>query len=219
MKKAVIFDLDGTLLYTLEDLADSVNFALKRFNSSSCSLSQVRSFVGDGVQKLMERALASQGIKLSCKEFEDCLRIFKENYKDNIYNKTRPYVGVEEMLQTLKDNGFKIAVVSNKFDSAVKELCNFYFKNSIDIAIGESSSINKKPNPDGVFAVIKELGLNISDCFYIGDSEVDIQTAKNAGMDCLSVDWGYKNREFLVEQGAEQIFSSVPELVKFLLQN
>lgn len=215
MKKTVIFDLDGTLLYTLEDLAESTNFALESFNYSRCSLSQIRSYVGDGVQKLMERAIP---LGSENPDFQQCLETFKSHYKKNMYNKTRPYEGVIKLLDILKKQGVKTAVVSNKFDSAVKELCEHYFDRKIDIAVGESDSIRKKPSPDGLFEVMKKLGSEPKDCLYIGDSEVDILTAKNACIPCISVNWGYKDENFLKFHGAEVIVSSCDELLNEILK-
>ena len=215
-KKVVIFDLDGTLLYTLEDLADSVNYALSQFDCQVCSLSQIRSFVGNGVRKLIERAVDFGGNLLNDTDFEKCLSLFKEHYKNNMYNKTQPYTGVEEMLKDLKSIGIKTAVVSNKFDVAVKELCEYYFGDLIDIAVGESDVICKKPEPDGILKVVKEFCVKVDDCVYIGDSEVDIQTAQNCKMDLISVDWGYKDKAFLLKNGADIIISSSKELLDFL---
>ncbi len=214
-RKIIIFDLDGTLLNTLEDLADSTNFALKSLGYPERSVEDVRNFVGNGVAKLIERAIP-QGIDNP--DFEKCLNIFKENYSKNMYNKTAPYEGIIEMLKTLKDNGCKIAVVSNKFDIAVKELCKKYFPDLIDIAVGENEAngIKKKPAPDTVLSVVEQLCANIDDCIYIGDSEVDIMTAKNSNMPCISVLWGFKDIEFLMEHGACIIVKTPDEIVKYL---
>ena len=219
MKKAVIFDLDGTLLYTLEDLADSVNFALEKYNLNKCTVGDVRTFVGNGVEKLMRRAVAQTEKTFSEENFQGCLNVFKEHYKNNMQSKTKPYAGVESLLAELKKSGVKTAVVSNKFDVAVKQLCDFYFGELIDIAVGESSVVAKKPVPDGVLFVVDKFGFVAEDCIYVGDSEVDIQTANNAGIECISVDWGYKDREFLLTNGAKRIVSTVSELQKFLLNN
>lgn len=214
MKKAAIFDLDGTLLYTLEDLTDSTNFALAKYDYPVCTLEQIRSYVGNGVYKLIERALPDGAQN---PDFFVCLETFKNHYKQNMYNKTRPYDGVIKMLKELKSKNIKTAVVSNKFDAAVKELCRNYFGELIDIAVGESENVQKKPAPDGVLKVVKEFGLSSKECVYTGDSEVDIQTAKNAEMDCISVDWGYKNRDFLISNGALLIVSDIKELTQNIL--
>ena len=215
MKKLVIFDLDGTLLYTLEDLADSVNYVLDKFSYPLCSIAQIRSFVGNGVSKLMERAINRD---INATDFNEMLSIFKEHYKNNMYNKTQPYDGVIEMILALKEKGIKIAVVSNKFDKAVKELCSHYFQDLIDIAIGESASVLPKPSPAGVLSAIKEFSFTLDDCVYVGDSEVDIQTAKNAQIDCISVDWGYKDKSFLIKNGAKLVVSSCENLKEEILK-
>lgn len=210
--KSVIFDLDGTLLYTLENLHESTNLALKHFCYKERSLMEIRSFVGNGVQKLIERAIPDG---LENPNFESCLNLFKEHYSKTMYEKTSPYDGVISMLGDLQNRGIKCAVVSNKYDAAVKELCAKYFGDKITIAVGESSGVRKKPAPDSVFAVIKQLGCE-GRCIYVGDSEVDLETAKNANIPCISVSWGYKDREFLVSHGAEKIADSVQELEKYI---
>ena len=181
MKKAVIFDLDGTLLNTLDDLADSTNYALSRFGYPTRTIEEVRQFVGNGVAKLIERAIPEGK---NNPNFEKCLAIFKENYAQNMYNKTAPYNGIIEMLSNLKSKGIKIAVVSNKFDLAVKELCKKYFEGFIDFAAGENEAqgIKKKPAPDTVISVLNEFNFASEDAVYVGDSDVDIMTAKNSKM-------------------------------------
>lgn len=211
MKKIVIFDLDGTLLNTLDDLADSTNYALAKFGYPTRTIEEVRQFVGNGVAKLIERAIPD-GKKNP--NFEKCLAIFKENYAQNMYNKTAPYVGILEMLSNLKSKGLKIAVVSNKFDLAVKELCKKYFDGYIDFAAGENEAqgIKKKPAPDTVFTVLKEFELNPEDAVYVGDSDVDIMTAKNSQMPCISVTWGFRDEKFLLENGATILINTPSEI-------
>lgn len=205
MIDTVIFDLDGTLLYTLEDLTESTNRALEHFGSEKRSLKEVRSFVGNGVKKLIERSL-KDGQKNP--RFQECLAYFKEDYAKNMYNKTKPYEGIPELLNTLEASGIKTAVVSNKFDLAVKELCKKYFPNNFQCVIGESEKVKKKPAPDSVLSVMKQLNAAPERTVYVGDSEVDIQTAQNAGIPCISVSWGYKDTEFLKENGAQVIVST-----------
>jgi len=209
----VIFDMDGTLLYTLEDLTDSTNYALEKCAYPKRTLKEVRNFVGNGVAKLIERAIPKGR---NNPDFEKCLEIFKKNYSENMYNKTKPYDGILDMLAVLRKNGFKIAVVSNKFDSAVKELSKKYFNGLIDISVGQRDDVAKKPAPDSVNEVIKELGVKKEDCIYVGDSEVDIQTAQNAGLDCISVVWGYKDIDFLYQNGASTIIYSPEELLDII---
>ena len=211
MKKydTVIFDLDGTLLDTLEDLCDSTNFALRYFGYPERTLTEIRSFVGNGIGVLIEKALPEGKANI---HYEKVLKIFKEHYATNCNNKTRAYDGIYDLLDKLKLNGYKIAVVSNKVDSAVKELCQRYFKDTFSIAIGESKNIKKKPSPDSVLSVIRELNSDKSRTVYIGDSEVDIATAANAGIDCISVSWGFRSKEMLEEAGASIILSSVNDV-------
>lgn len=213
MIDTIIFDLDGTLLNTLEDLKDSTNFALRKFNYPERTLEEVRQFVGNGVQKLIERAIP--GGKEN-KHFEECLNVFKTNYEQNMYNKTAPYKGIEEMLAKLKQNGIKTAVVSNKFDLAVKELCKKYFGNLIEIAIGESDNVRKKPAPDSVLRAIKELNSKKESCIYSGDSDVDVQTAKNTGISCIGVTWGFRDRALLEREGAKYIIDKPLELIDII---
>lgn len=215
MKKAVIFDLDGTLLNTLDDLADSTNYALSKFGYPTRTIEEVRQFVGNGVAKLIERAIP-EGKNNS--NFEKCLSIFKENYAQNMYNKTAPYNGIIEMLSNLKSKGIKIAVVSNKFDLAVKELCKKYFEGFIDFAAGENEAqgIKKKPAPDTVISVLNEFNFAPEDAVYVGDSDVDIMTAKNSKMPCISVTWGFRDEKFLLENGATILINAPSEIYNHL---
>lgn len=214
----VIFDLDGTLLYTLEDLTDSLNYAMDKFGFPNRTIDEVRKFVGNGVPKLIERAIP-EGKENP--DYEECLSVFKKHYSENMTNKTKPYDGIIPMLKKLRETGYHLAVVSNKFDSAVKGLCQKYFGDLIDIAIGQrpakdGKKLCTKPAPDSVFEVMKELGVNQEECIYIGDSEVDIQTARNAGIPCISVIWGYKDIDFLYKNGAETIIYTPDELLELI---
>ena len=215
MKKAVIFDLDGTLLNTLDDLADSTNYALSRFGYPTRTIEEVRQFVGNGVAKLIERAIPEGK---NNPNFEKCLAIFKETYAQNMYNKTAPYNGIIEMLSNLKSKGIKIAVVSNKFDLAVKELCKKYFEGFIDFAAGENEAqgIKKKPAPDTVISVLNEFNFASEDAVYVGDSDVDIMTAKNSKMPCISVTWGFRDEKFLLENGATILINAPSEIYNHL---
>lgn len=215
MKKTVIFDLDGTLLNTLDDLADSTNYALAKFGYPTRTIEEVRQFVGNGVAKLIERAIP-EGKNNS--NFEKCLSVFKENYAQNMYNKTAPYNGIIEMLSNLKSKGIKIAVVSNKFDLAVKELCKKYFEGFIDFAAGENEAqgIKKKPAPDTVISVLNEFNFAPEDAVYVGDSDVDIMTAKNSKMPCISVTWGFRDEKFLLENGAIILINAPSEIYNHL---
>lgn len=215
MKKIVIFDLDGTLLNTLDDLSDSTNYALSKFGYPTRTIEEVRQFVGNGVAKLIERAIPD-GKNNS--NFEKCLSIFKENYAQNMYNKTAPYNGIIEMLSNLKSKGIKIAVVSNKFDLAVKELCKKYFEGFIDFAAGENEAlgIKKKPAPDTVISVLTEFNFAPEDAVYVGDSDVDIMTAKNSKIPCISVTWGFRDEKFLLKSGATILINTPSEIYNHL---
>lgn len=211
--KTVIFDLDGTLLYSLEDLKDSVNFVMKKHGFREYTIDEVREAIGNGVRLLMERILPKDIDKNS---FEECLSEFKENYSKNMYNKTKPYDGVLDMLKALREEGYKIAVLSNKFDSAVKELSSKYFGELVDLAVGQKEGVKEKPSPLGIQEIAKELDTDVETCIMVGDSEVDIQTANNAGIDCISVTWGYKNIDFLYDNGATKLVYAPEDILELL---
>lgn len=209
----IIFDLDGTLLYTIEDLTDSTNYALKHFGYPTRTVEEITNFVGNGVRLLIERAIPDGKDNPN---LEECLTLFKTHYSNNMFNKTKPYDNIIDTLKELKKQNYKTAVVSNKFDSAVKELCNKYFEGLINSAVGQRDNVNKKPAPDAVFEVMKELNVTSEQCIYIGDSEVDIKTAENAGIPCISVTWGYKSIDFLYKNGAETLIYSPEEILELV---
>ena len=213
MINTIIFDLDGTLLNTLEGLKNSTNFALKKFNSPEMTLEQTRSFVCNGVRKLIERAIP---IGEQNQDFEKCLNTFKEHYSKTMYQKTVAYDGIEDMLTELKKRGVKTGVVSNKFDTAVKELCKNYFDGLIIVAIGESPNVRKKPAPDSVLKAMKILGAKPENTLYVGDSDVDIQTAKNSNLKSVGVTWGFRDRELLEKEGADFIINTPCELLELI---
>ncbi|MBP3579458.1 MAG: HAD-IIIA family hydrolase [Lachnospiraceae bacterium] len=208
-----IFDLDGTLLNTLEDLADSTNYIMRQFGYPERTLAEVRNFVGNGIRKLLERS-APKGT--SPEEIDRMFEQFKEYYGAHCADKTKPYDGVMELLASLKKKGVRLAVVSNKADYAVKALCEQYFQGYFDEAVGERIGIARKPAPDTVQEVLKNLQIEKAQAVYIGDSEVDVQTAKNAEMDCIAVDWGFRDKEVLEEAGAERIVSTPAELFEYM---
>lgn len=210
-----IFDLDGTLLNTLYDLTDSTNFMLNQFNYPIRTIEEIRMFVGNGVVKLVQRAIPNG--KDNC-DFDKCLATFKRHYSQNMYNKTKPYDGIIDLLKGLKQKGYKIAVVSNKYDLAVKELCDKFFPELVDVAIGENENagIKKKPSPDTVNLAIESLSAKKENCVYIGDSDVDIETSDNAQIPCISVTWGFRDREFLKEHGAKYFVDFPNEIFKIL---
>ena len=208
-----IFDLDGTLLDTLCDLHASVNAALTAYNLPCRSVDEVRSFVGNGIAKLMQRAIGREDYP----RFEEVLQAFKEHYAVHCKDKTKPYEGIMALLKSLCAAGVKIAVVSNKADFAVKLLAEEYFGALLPIAVGENEAggVRKKPAPDSLFAVMDMLGVKKEEVVYVGDSEVDIQTAQNAAVDCISVTWGFKDKEFLLKNGAKILVDAPKELLKY----
>ena len=213
MTDTVIFDLDGTLLNTLDDLADSTNYAMVKFGLPERTVSEVRCFVGNGVELLIKRAVAG---RLSREQEAECLMLFKQHYSENMNNKTRPYVGMMELVKQLLERDYRIAIVSNKFDLAVKELNVTYFESLFPVAIGESEKIAKKPAPDSVFEALSQLESTVERAIYIGDSDVDVMTAHNAGLPCVGVTWGFRDRELLLSVGAEYIIDRPEELLAVL---
>ena len=210
--QAFIFDLDGTLLDTLGDLAASVNYALKACGMPQHSIDDVRRFVGNGVRLLMERAVPDGAAN---PRFEEAFTTFRQHYLEHSLDTTRPYDGIMEMLQALRSRGFRTAVVSNKFYAATQELCQHFFADSIEVAIGEheAEGIRKKPAPDTVNEALRQLGVSREHAVYVGDSDVDIATAAASGMPCISVLWGFRDREFLLVHGATQFISHPSELL------
>ena len=213
--KAIVFDLDGTLLNTLEDLKDAVNFALRQKQMPERSLEEIRNFVGNGIANLLKRSVpAGTGDQ----ETAEALAIFREYYGAHCQDKTKPYDGIMELLAEIKKSGIRTAVVSNKADFAVKELIPFYFGDSIPVAMGENEAegIPKKPAPDMVWKALEELGCSREEAVYIGDSDVDVQTAKNSGLDFIGVSWGFRGREFLEKQGADVIVDKPEEILRVI---
>ena len=207
--KTYIFDLDGTLLDTLNDLHASCNYALRTHGMPERSLEEVRQFVGNGVKKLMERAIPDG---LENPLFEDTLQTFRQHYLLHNLDTTLPYPGIMEMLQQLKAQGKRIAVVSNKFYAATQDLCKHFFGDTIQVAIGEREDIKKKPAPDTVLEALHQLQVTRQDAVYVGDSEVDVETARNSGIPCISVLWGFRSKSFLLSHGATMFIETPNEL-------
>ena len=213
-----IFDLDGTLLDTLTDLAASCNYALRAHGMPEHSVDDVRRFVGNGVRLLMERAVPDGAAN---PDFEATFATFREHYMHHSLDTTRPYAGIQETLKELKTRGCRLAVVSNKMMAATVELCRHFFPDTIEVAIGEheAEGIRKKPAPDTVFAALDSLGIprplgeGGGSAVYVGDSDVDIATARHAGLPCISVLWGFRDREFLLDCGATTFISRPEELL------
>ena len=213
--KAVIFDLDGTLLDTLEDLTDSVNEALCAYGRPVKTIRQIQTYVGNGIRNLMKRSVEDGEAD---PDFEHIFQAFRRSYQENCRNKTKPYDGITELLRTLESDGKKMAIVSNKADYAVKELNEYYFKEFGMTAIGERENIARKPSPDTVLEALKELNVKPEEAVYIGDSEVDVETARNAKIPCISVLWGFREKDLLLSHGAEY-FARRPDEVPGLLKN
>lgn len=211
--ETVIFDLDGTLLNTLDDLCDGVNEILKRHDFPLRTKEEIRTFVGNGVRVLMKKALPWQ---ISEDLFEECFSEFKSYYTAHCQIKTGAYKRIYDMLALLAKKGYKMAIVSNKNHEAVTHLNDLYFKDYIQVAIGQREGIAKKPAPDTVFEAIKCLGAEVKSCIYVGDSEVDAKTAENAGLPCVLVSWGFRSKEELKEEVCIRMIDDPIELPAFL---
>lgn len=212
----VIFDMDGTVLYTLDDLKTATNVILRQYGYPERSLDEVRQFVGNGIRKTIERAVpadVAENQELIDLMFTD----FQKYYDVHCLDETRPYDGILELMDTLKAKGYKMAIVSNKVDTAVKELNQHFFGDRVPVAIGEKPGVKKKPAPDTVFAALEELGSTKEESVYIGDSDVDFNTALNSDMPCISVLWGFRDRDFLERMGAST-FAQKPEDILGILQ-
>ncbi len=212
--ETAVFDLDGTLLDTLEDLYLAVNAALERHSLPLRTRDEVRMFVGNGVELLIRRAVPHGT------DGETTLAVlsdFKTTYAAICEDHTKPYDGILDLLQVLRERGIRVAVVSNKFDAATKKLCEKYFGELVEVAVGERAGVKKKPAPDTVFEALKELGVTAEGAVYIGDSDVDIETAKNCGMDCVSVTWGLRDEGFLLENGAATLVRRTSDLIPVII--
>ena len=219
----IIFDLDGTLMNTLDDLHDSVSYALRQAGLAPNPKQDTRRYLGNGVRNLVNRS-----VEQACPMADEALKervfeTFRAYYVAHSMDKTAPYEGIPEMLKECKKRGFFTAIVSNKLDPAVKDLHKAFFADSIDVAIGETPTVKRKPAPDMVDEAIRQLSLlygrsiEKSECVYVGDSEVDLQTAKNSDLPCIAVSWGFRDRDYLVEQGAKTIIDCPDELFEHIL--
>lgn len=211
--KMLIFDLDGTLLNTLDDLCDSVNYSLRTNNMPERSLDEIRAFVGNGIRLLIERSVPENTAKTLIDKTFDC---FKAYYQIHCNDKTKPYPGVMDMLKKLKSKGYKIVVLSNKAQPAVTKLCDIYFNDLLDEAIGARENIPKKPAPDALYICAKNNNVNLNNIIYIGDSDVDIATAKNANVAGINVTWGFRSKEALIKCGATTLADNTIELLQLL---
>ena len=211
---AVIFDLDGTLTDTLEDLKSSVNYALSQFGFPERNTEEIRKFVGNGVRRLIYLSVPEN---ISDELSERCLSVFKEHYNTHSCDKTKPYDGISDLLKLLKDNGIKTAVVTNKMHSAAADIVEYFFGGLIDITVGQIDGVAQKPQPDGIYKVLEKLGISKEKAVYVGDSEVDCVTAKNAGIPCIGVTWGFRSKEILLENGADFIADTTTALTELFI--
>lgn len=210
--KAIVFDLDGTLLDTLDDLWLSVNYTMDKFGFPHRGRREVRGFLGNGVRVLVEKSLPEDKKDMT----DECLSVFKAYYDVHKDDNTRPYDGVIDMLKAVRAAGLKSAIVSNKYDAAVQQLKNVTFNGLVDFAVGEGNGIKTKPAPDGVLLALKNLGVSKDEAVYVGDSEVDLKTAENSGLKCVAVTWGFRDRDFLIECGAKNVIDATCELLPLI---
>lgn len=213
--QAAIFDLDGTLLDTLDDLTDACNFAMRSFSYQEHTRNEVCGYVGNGVGLLIRRALPTGTGEA---EFQKVLSVFKEYYAAHTQVKTHPYPGIPELLSGLCRAGIHCGLVSNKNDPNVKALAQAYFSDTITEAIGEREGVRKKPAPDSVITILEKWQISPNNAIYIGDSDVDVETARNVGCDCAAVCWGFRSRESLEAAGAVHLFNTPEELAAFILR-
>lgn len=210
--KAIVFDCDGTLLDTISDLTNAVNFALQSVNAPMQTDKDTLGMVGNGIKKLVERSLPDNKKEL----FDVAFKKFKEYYNNHYDDFTKPYPGIPETLQILKEKGYVLLLVSNKNTLFLEKLYNKFFCDTISVSLGETEGLKAKPAPDMVEYVLKKVGIDKKDAVYVGDSDVDIQTAKNSGLDCISVSWGFKTREDLIKYGANIIIDAPQELLEMV---
>ena len=209
--KLIVFDLDGTILNTLEDLTVSTNYALSAMGFPVHSMNEIRQYVGNGAHHLFRLALPADTDE---ETRQKALQIFNSHYSAHCLDHTLPYPGIPDIIQDLRDSGYFTAVVSNKPDYGVQSLCDRFFPGLFDLAVGQREGIRRKPYPDSVNETLEQLHVKKEEALYVGDSEVDIETAENAGIPCILVDWGFRSVETLVQAGAQRIVSSPEELLK-----
>ena len=212
--KAVIFDMDGTILNTLEDLKNATNYSLRQFGMPERSLEEVRMFVGNGIRKLVERAAPSG---TSEEKIAQVFDVFLEYYEIHSADNTSPYPGILELVEKLKKSGIKTAVSTNKADVPAQELGREYFNGIFDLIVGQQDGLKVKPAPDSVNKILSILDIQKKDAIYIGDSDVDVQTAKNSGLDFIGVSWGFRGREFLEKNGAKNIVDNANEILDLVI--
>ena len=212
--KGVIFDLDGTLVNSLQDIADSMNIVLKSYNYPTHSYEEHQSFIGSGI-----RSLVSKSLPLTHndeKQIDSCFNSMIEVYRDNCTHKTKPYDGIIELLDNLNSRNIKLSVLSNKADEFTKKITHALFPNYFDPIVGLTIEAHKKPNPFGAVKISKTLGIKPEEIIYIGDTGIDMQTANNANMFAVGVSWGFRPKEELASNGAKFILSNPMDLIQIL---
>lgn len=213
MYHTVIFDLDGTLLNTIDDLTDAVNYCMRKYRFSEYSVEEIKTFVGNGIRRLMQCAVPGGETN---HQFEEIFQTFRTYYTEHCQRKTGPYMGILELLECLKKENIKLAIVSNKNQEAVQQLNHVYFEQYISVAIGDSKEVRRKPYPDSVNLVMEKLNTEQKGVLYVGDSEVDKQTADNVGVDCALVSWGFRNRSQLELLHPQVIVDTPQQLLRFI---
>ena len=214
MVKLIVFDLDGTLLNTIDDLANSVNFMLEKFGFPIFSVEEYKYKVGNGMRKLIERSLP-QTYK-NDEQIEKSLSVFMDYYNQHKNDNTAPYEGIIDLLNDLKNAGIKLAVVTNKAHMSAKPLIENTFIGVFDEIVGQKEGVPTKPNPQSVASVLEKLNVTPDECLFVGDSGVDMQTAKNANIKAVGVLWGFRKQDELLENGADVIISSPQNLLELL---
>lgn len=209
---SVIFDLDGTLLDTLGDLTGAVNYSMDQFGFPHRTIDEVRRFIGNGVKVLIDLSVPEGTDENTA---ADCLAVYKEYYSTHLDVKTVPYEGIKELLLALREKGIKTAVVSNKYDSATKHLAEMHFPGLLGFALGERPDIKRKPAPDALFYAMEQI--DAKKAIYVGDSEVDVKIARNAGMECIGVSWGFRGRKRLEQEAADYVIDKPSELLSIIL--
>lgn len=209
----IVWDLDGTLLDTLLDLALATNHALRTYGMPEHTLDEIRQFVGNGVRRLIQLSVPDGEQN---PQFEDVFASFKSYYMVHCKDNTCLYDGILETLEVLKSMGYRMAVVSNKLQSGVDELYDEYFKTTMEVAIGERPEMARKPAPDMVWKALDALNVTKEEAVYIGDSDVDIATARNSGLPCISVLWGFRSKDFLLEHGGTTFVEKPAEIIDVL---
>ena len=211
MIKAVIFDLDGTLLNTLEDLNEALNYSIDRFGYSKISIDKTRAYIGNGIRNLILSSINNDDSKI-----DEIFDLFKEFYSANCNNYTKPYDGIKKLIQILKQNGYKLGVVSNKAKYGLNILVESHFKDEFEVVIGDMEGIPRKPSKEPLLEACRRLGVSVNEMVYIGDSDVDVLTVKNTGCKGIFVDYGFRDRQALLSIGADVVVSNPMDILKYI---